>query len=317
MDHLRVHPTSLTTDQIKTICQRHSLPYINHQRIYRGFVNGVYRLNHDLVFKFYGSERLHKQRIEQAVLGLDINIPKAQLVAAGVDPTSQQPYLIMSFIPGRSLDSCWHLANEQQREALIVHICRILQTLRQVDVQLLGLPTSLSWKQTIANQIQDHLKNLNDQGQLTPNLLQRAQAVSAHGLEFLDNPQPDQRFCCFWDIHFGNFIVDDQFRLQGVVDLEGVSWAPLDYPVRIIETMMSNPSLYLVPEEKQWANKAHYQHLRAWYQQYDPDMFKHPYLSQRTNLYQLATRLADLKFNPGDPHVLKQIETYLSAPIGQ
>ena len=312
---LTTQPTTLTTDQIKSACQRHGLSYIRHQRIPRGFINEVYHLNDDLIFKLYRAGRPKRYQVEKSILEMEVNIPKARLVASGVDPDSQRNYIIMSSIEGKPLDSCWHLATDQQREALVQAICGILKTIHQIDPHRLGLVISQSWRQKIADSTQHHLRPLMEQGRIDPDLAKRIQVISDRLLATLDYPTPDPRFCCFSDVHLGNFMVNEDFQLQGIVDLEGITWAPLDYPINTIIGITNNPGFYLIPTEKHLADKNHYCHLEEWYRKYHPDIFKHPYLDERARIYRLGRKLADLNIEPNNPQLLRQIEADLAAPI--
>lgn len=115
--------TKLTTEQLKTICERHNIAYISHARINSGFSHEVHRLNDDMVIKLYKSEKPERFKTELALLASALSFLKPKLIASHeAKDDAERSYIIMSYVPGVSLGSKWHEASDTQRENLVKSI---------------------------------------------------------------------------------------------------------------------------------------------------------------------------------------------------
>ena len=95
----------------------------------------------------------------------------------------------------------------------------------------------------------------------------------------------------YWDVHLDNFIVNDRFELQAIIDLENVELTALDYPLFAIEKMMHEPHKYLAEEDEKYADVKDYAKLKTWYRKYYPEMFDFKDQKTRVELYQLLDAL--------------------------
>lgn len=276
--------TKLTHEQIKAICAKHEIDYVSHQRINTGFSHEVHRLNKDLVIKIYDAESSKSFETEAAMLGLDITFPKPQLIATGTDEDTGRYYILMTYVPGWSLGSRWHLANDKQREKLIKDICQALKTINQIDPKLIGADESVSWQQTMTEACSKLVDKLVARGIITEEVAtQTKRAIDHYSPALVGSKQ----YVVFWDIHFDNFIVNEAFKLQAIIDLESTSLASLDYPIFVLQKMTDLPNKYLREDEEQFADVKDYVHLKEWYQKYYPEMFNFDNLDTRLKFYQL------------------------------
>lgn len=281
--------TRLTDAQMRWICDRHNLLYVSHCRITTGFTHEVHRLNDDLVIKFFNADSPQRFATESAILGLPAAFPKPQLVASGgPDEVVDRSYVIMTYVPGRSLGSCWHMATDDQREHLIQQISRALQTINTIQPADIALQAERSWQDFIVDSVHERLDRLKGKDIIDAATTEKVlHTLTASALALADS----ELYVVYWDIHFDNFIVDDDFRLQAVIDLENVALTALDYPLFVVQKQMTEPEKYLREADEQYADKKDYEQLQNWYRQYYPEMFAVSHLDTRLRVYQLLDTL--------------------------
>lgn len=280
--------TKLTDEQVKVVCVRHNIPYHSHTRINTGFSHEVHKLNDDLVIKLFNTSNPVNFKTELALLQSDLDFPRPKLVA-NYEGTNKQDrsYIIMGFVPGISLGSKWHKATDEQRERLIQDISKTLVTINRLDPKTIG-DTSDDWQTIVEKRIRKLIDKLTGKNILTDKQAEKVIAtVEANGQFLADS----KLYPVFWDIHFDNFIVNEQFELQAVIDLETVIIAALDYPLFVVEKLTNEPHKYLREEDEQYADLKDYARLKEWYRTYYPEMFAFENLDKRVRLYQLIDTL--------------------------
>ena len=280
--------TKLTDEQVKVVCVRHNIPYHSHTRINTGFSHEVHKLNDDLVIKLFNTSNPVNFKTELALLQSVLDFPRPKLVA-NYEGTNKQDrsYIIMGFVPGISLGSKWHEATDEQRERLIQDISKTLVTINRLDPKTIG-DTSDDWQTIVEKRIRKLIDKLTGKNILTDKQAEIVIAtVEANGQFLADS----KLYPVFWDIHFDNFIVNEQFELQAVIDLETVIIAELDYPLFVVEKLTNEPHKYLREEDEQYADLKDYARLKEWYRTYYPEMFAFENLDKRVRLYQLIDTL--------------------------
>lgn len=288
--------TKITLLQIKQICEKHGIVYLSHERITQGFSHEVHRLNNNLILKIFNKEHADKFQTERALLASNGNFQKPKLVASDAsNDILDRYYIVMSYIPGKSLGSTWHLANDTQREKLISSICKNLQVINTIDSTSVGLQQKNSWQ----SHLQERINSLTDE--LTKNnTIDTTIAKQIHTLArgigsiFHDTTL----HTTYWDIHFDNFIVNESFELQALIDLENVELTSLDYPLFVIRKQMNDPAKYLSLEDENHAKLEDYDKLEYWYRKYYPEMFAFDDLENRIKVYQLIDTLHLLNHYP-------------------
>lgn len=280
--------TKLTNYELEVIFQRHSISYSSHSRINSGFSHEVHRINEDLIIKLFNSSDNRNFSTELAVLRSGDNFAKPKLIASHVgNKKNDRSYIIMSFIPGYSLGSRWHLATEKQREKLIKDISHILKAINKLDPKNIG-GSDKSWDAYIEDKIKKLVDNLLAKETIDKSCAKAIVNYVDTNLKFLAN---SKLYPVYWDIHFDNFIVNENFELQAIIDLENVELAALDYPVFIMDNLMKEPQKYLQEEDEKHANVADYVKLAEWYKKYYPEMFSFDNRIERALLYQLIDTL--------------------------
>jgi aminoglycoside phosphotransferase (APT) family kinase protein len=305
-----MNPDAKATEKdIRTICERHDISYDSHERITAGFSHEVHRLNDDLVLKLFNSYDNEDERrfnTEVAVLGSTLDFKKPRLVAsAKKDELIDRDHIIMSYIPGRSLGSHWHEATETQRERLIADISQTLKTINRINPAKITAGTVKPWDASLGDRAQKITSKLLTKGTIDNNTAEKINRVVDKLLPIVsDSPL----YPVYWDVHLDNFIVDDDFKLQAIIDLENVEPTSLDYPLFVVEKMVNDPIKFLREEDEKYADKKDYEHLREYYQKYYPEMFNFPHLDNRVKLYKLLDILHLLQDWPDDEQLYEQLD---------
>lgn len=280
--------TKLTLTQIKAICAKHGITYKSHQRITTGFSHEVHRLNDDLIIKIFNKYDEHDERrfkTEAGVLASRLSFKKPKLIAScAQSPDIDRSYIIMSFVPGKSLGSYWHLATDTQREALIKDICQSLKVINHIKPSDVALVEVESWEASIKHRGESLVAKLKDKNIIdTPTAKKLLHTIHKTVGIFAGT----KLYPVYWDIHFDNFIVNDNFELQAIIDLENVELTALDYPLFVIQKQTDEPEKFLREEDEKYADKKDYKNLKGWYQKYYPELFAFDNLDARLRMYQL------------------------------
>lgn len=280
--------TKLTDVQIREICTRHGIPYRSHARITTGFSHEVHRLNDDLVVKLFDFNKPIKFQTELALLKSDLDFPRPKFVASHTGTSEQdRSYIIMSFVPGVSLGSKWHEATDEQRERLICDISTALATINRVDARTIGTMSD-GWETVVENRIKNLTDKLLARTILTEEQAQKIMTTVRNNKKYLVS---SELVPVYWDVHFDNFLVDENFELQAIVDMENVELAALDYLLFVIRKLMQEPHKYMREEDEKYADAQDYAKLEKWYKKYYPAMFAFENQDERVKLYQLIDTL--------------------------
>ncbi|HEU5187793.1 MAG TPA: aminoglycoside phosphotransferase family protein [Candidatus Saccharimonadales bacterium] len=281
--------TRLTVAQLQKICSTHSVPYRSHERIITGFSHEVHRLNDDLVIKLFNSNDANKFKTESGLLASDMPFLKPKLVAkAEKGEVIDRAYVIMTYVPGMALGSNWHRATNAQRERLIKEICRSLKSISHIDPSNISLEAKESWELSVRKRIEDLVAKLQSKNILDSQSVEKVLKTLEKNIHVLAR---SKMYPVYWDVHFDNFIVNEKFELQAIIDLENVELTPLDYPLVIVKKQMEEPEKYFREEDEKYANKKDYVQLMAWYKKYYPEMFAFENLDDRIKLYELSDTL--------------------------
>lgn len=281
--------TKLTLEQIKIICAIHNIQYKSHSRITTGFSHEVHRLNDDLVIKLFNTADISRFKTESAVLESDLLFLKPKLVAKGEkNEQIDRNYIIMSYVPGNALGNIWHNTTEEQREELVKTICESLQIISKINPSSIGLEEKQSWKEYIHQRLITLVTKLQTKNTINSQTAEKIVKLLERDLHVLSN---SKLYPVYWDVHFDNFIVDDNFKLQAFIDMENVEMTSLDYPLAVIQKMIDEPEKYLQEEDEKYADKKDYENLKTYYKKYYPQMFTFENLETRINLYLLLDTL--------------------------
>lgn len=273
---------------MRQICARHDIPYRSHARITTGFSHEVHRLNDDLVVKLFDFSRSRNYKTELALLKSVVDFPKPKFVASH-DATSEhdRSYIIMSFVQGMSLGGRWHMATDEQREGLIRDISKVLITINSLDPKTIS-ESSEAWETIVENRIIRLTDKLVDRTILSEEQARKVAATTRKNKKYVAN---SRLFPVYWDVHFDNFLVDENFELQAIIDLENVELAALDYPLFVVRKLIHEPHKYLREEDEKYADIQDYVKLEEWYKKHYPALFAFENQDERVKLYELIDTL--------------------------
>jgi hypothetical protein len=282
--------TKIGDEDISLICSGHEIIYKNYERITTGFSHEVHRLNDDLVIKLFNKETKKNYLCEKAILSGNFPAIKRPRLVASYDGTdSERAYIIMSYLDGVSLGRIWHEAPDKKREKLIEEISRTLKAFQEIPAENLSMPSCDNWEEYFWNKVNKLIYRLKQKDIISAELEADIIAAFQKAINYFAEDEPLQ--AVYWDIHFDNFIVEKDYNLLGIIDLENVRRLPVDYPLFVIRRQMEEPHRYLAEEDEKYANKEDYKNLWKWYQEYYPEMFVPDNLEERILTYQLLDEL--------------------------
>lgn len=278
--------TKATPEQIKAVCTRHNITYHSHSRITVGFSHELHRINDNLVLKIYNSLDSRPFKTELALLASDLPFLKPKLIAVSENSEDiDRSYVIMTYVPGVPLGSKWHEASDGQRDKLIQAISQTLKTINQIDPHAIAEKAPSEWDDLILERGKTLTAELQSKGIINSSTTNKVLKTIRQNLDHLTG---SKLLPVYWDVHFDNFLVNDDFELQAIIDLENVELAALDYPLFVIEKMTDEPGKYLTEENERYADKKDYANLKSLYKKYYPEMFAFDHLDSRVRLYQLV-----------------------------
>ncbi len=281
---------NIDDEKVRKICAENSIELKKITPIEIGFTNKVYKINDDLILKIYRSKTSFIN--EKSILQSDFDIKKPKLIAANPD----ENYIIMEFINGVSLGQIWHKASETQRESLIKQISENLKKINQIPVKFFA-NCGKNWQEILNEDLKDHWQFLREKNVFNDDQISRAEKFWKENRQLFENENPVP---VFWDVHFDNFIVDENFNLLSQIDFEEIWLAARDYPLFMLEKMIHEPKLLLSENDEKFADKKDYKNLKKYYQKHYPEMFDFRNLDRRVQVYHFMDMLHLLKKYPAD-----------------
>jgi hypothetical protein len=166
---------------------------------------------------------------------------------------------------------------------LIKEISQALRSINQIIPADIALKAEDSWEGSLIKGGIEQIEKLKAKNTIDETTAEKA-------VQFLSARTPalvgSKLYSVYWDIHFNNFIVNDDFELQAFIDLENVELTPLDYPLFVVQKQTDEPEKYLSEQDEKYADKKDYTKLKNWYRQYYPEMFDFDDLDTRVKVYQ-------------------------------
>lgn len=181
--------TQLTDDDILRICERHGIPYKNHERITTGFSHEVHRLNDDLVIKLFNKSTNKNYLCEKTILSLNVDgMRKPKLIASYDGSDEDRSYIIMSYLDGTSLGKVWHTISDMHRERLIEDISKTLRSFQSISFDSLSMITSETWDEYFWQKVEELLSRLKKKSIITEECSAEVTSVFKKALKyFADN----------------------------------------------------------------------------------------------------------------------------------
>ena len=294
--------TDMTEQQIRAIYIENGFPDDTPILTNVGFRNRVYIGEH-AVLKVYPEENrrgYQKERWFYEKAKLD-SIPK--LYAAG------ENWILMERIHGTGLFRLWRDLSENEREAMVRQIAAI--ALAVSDVDLAGsaefLPYTTDYREAFVCQTEAFAQKLREIHGIPEDLLSRAMSYVQHWANVLDDKQ---LYLIYNDLHFDNLLVTDDGRVV-LLDFEMLEVAPKDLVLDVWQRMLIHPFTYANEDDHPHTHPEDYRNLLLWMQKYAPDLFSHPDVRRRVNLYGIRYELDLLCDYPMAEWPTERLERYL------
>ncbi|HSW78048.1 MAG TPA: phosphotransferase [Candidatus Chromulinivoraceae bacterium] len=290
--------TTLTPKQITTIFKEHGLAELPEiTRITVGFTNEVYQVD-DYILKVCVKEANEPNFRKEEFLYelLQATVPVPHIVVADDSRTLlNKPYMIYRKLPGEPVATHWHKMTNEQRRALIKTLCMYLKAidttpLEQYNEQL-HVDPHFSWQEHVCSRIDEKLIVLAKQKLLPDATIAQIKAFIEENKHVL-REQP--LGLTFWDVHFDNILVNDNYQLSGLIDFESIDVYPIDYRLMTVDIMQRYPQLYLSEEVEPFAKKEDYEHIMDWYEEFYPELFAFPDIEKRIDFYDLLDIVSKL-----------------------
>jgi aminoglycoside phosphotransferase (APT) family kinase protein len=313
--------TTLTNDQIVTVFRKHNLaqdPDIT--RITIGFTNEVYTVDDYILKVCVKPENEPNFRKEEFLYGLLQGAAPVPHIIVADDSRAvlDKPYMIYEKLLGKPAASHWHEMNDEQRKQLIKDVCGYLKAIDQTPLEKydeqLSVDPSFNWQQHICDRIEAKLGIIAEQKLLpetTTAVIRQFVKANRHVLK-------EQRLgLTFWDVHFDNILINDDFKLSGLIDFESIDVNPIDYRLMVVRLMQRYPHLYLSKGMEQYAETEDYAHLMEWYKEFYPELFEFADIDRRIDLYELLDIVSKLPDWPKAKVLKERLATVLDARTEQ
>ena len=267
-----------------------------------GFRNQVYIGEH-AVLKVYGDDNksgYQKERWFYETANLDC-IPK--LYACGDN------WILIERIHGVGLFRHWRSISDAEREAIVKQIAAAALAVSDLDLSGTAefLPYSDDYQKSVLEKI-DHLtQQVRSVNGIDETLLSCAVAYVHKYAYVLDDTQ---LYPVHTDLHFDNFLVKDDGSIV-LIDFEMLEAAPKDMVLDVWQRMLLHPFTYANEEDDPHTHAEDYQSLMIWIQKYAPELFSHPQVRRRVNLYAICYELDCLCEYPRAQKPTERLERYL------
>lgn len=283
--------TTLTNIQITAIFRKHDLTANKISRITLGFTNEIHEVD-GYILKVCVREGNEPQFKKETFLykALEGKVAVPELVAVDTSKTLiDKYYMIYRKIEGKPLASHWHELTNERRKELIMRFCEQLKLIATFDrteyARVCHVEPNLNWRQHHLAQIRKWQALVAEKGLFSP---EKLKAIN----EFVEQHQhvlkPQKLAVTYWDVHFDNVLVDQEMNFVGLIDFESVDIVSVDYLLVIVRRLVQEPHRYLSLEMEPFANKADYERLMEWYEEFYPELFDFPELERRLDLYDIA-----------------------------
>jgi len=290
--------STLTNDQITAIFRTHNLADVpSISRITIGFTNEVYQVDSYILkvcVKKENEPNFRKEEFLYQLLHDKAPLPHV-VVADDSRALLHESYMIYQKLPGEPAASHWHEMANTQRKAFIKDLCGYLKIIDNTPqaqyAKQLKVNPSFSWQEHICDRIAEKLVVIAAQKLLSAENIERINAFIQTNKHVL---KEQSLSLAFWDIHFDNILIDENYKLSGLLDFESVDVYPIDYRLMTVRIMQQYPQLYLSEKMEPYAMKEDYAHLMEWYREFYPELFAFRHIDIRIDFYDLLDIVSKL-----------------------
>ncbi|MDD4124856.1 MAG: phosphotransferase [Eubacteriales bacterium] len=291
----------MTSEQIKTILSLHKLPVGEIEKCNVGFRNEVWFIG-DYVVKLYGKNTSgYAKELWFYKTASPSYAP--ELIAYG------ENYIILSRIRGEGLYHLWRDMDNTQREATVEKIADIACKVNRVSLK--GGESYFNivpdWKAYMLSRIECDLEELEKINGIPPFLAEQVRSYMHENSGCLDDKT---LYLVYADLHFDNLIIDKTGKPY-LLDYEMLETAPRDFVLDVWQRMTIHPFTYANEADHELTLPKDYTYILSWMRKYAPELFDHPRVSERVNLYGILYELDILRDYPMGDWPIERMEKYL------
>ena len=295
---------SVTSDAfcIEKLLASHRLDCRNPVKTNTGFRNEVW-LTDDYAVKRYGKENRSGLLKEQWSYTHTQSTHIPALIASGED------YMILERIHGTGLFRLWRDMTDRERENTVAEIAEIIREVNAVDWHSEAEIFRISdhYGRDLLTQIEKTTAALTETGGIHPELADRVMVYARQNIHVLDNAE---LYTVYNDLHFDNLIVTENGRIN-LIDYEMLNAAPRDLVLDVWQRMLIHPFTYANEDDHELTVPEDYSMILRWLKQYAPELFGHPHVRERVNLYGIAYELHLLMDYPLAEWPMERLNQYL------
>lgn len=291
---------------VRQILKKHHLSDTGLVKADAGFRNIVW-LTDTAAVKIYGKDCAYGAEIEKWIYR-DIRPAYApDLLGIGDD------YICIRRICGESLFHLWYQTDETQRREFIRQagsIIRQLGSLTFPEPNCFRVPAD--WKWELLTRLDTLLSRLSAIPDSIPSEL--AEEIRKYITENSNVLTEPYLFPVYSDLHFDNLLADKNGKLW-LIDYEMMEAAPRDYLLDVWHRMLVHPFTYANEEDHEHTKPEDYRKITIWLREEIPELFAHPELQKRVNIYSLLYELDLLTDYPGAKWPIERIRHWLAEDI--
>lgn len=211
-------------------------------------------------------------------------------------------YLIVARRPGMPLSRCWPDMTQSARRSAIAQLAAALTVLHQTATPLAVPPLDQAPQLLDPRRITplapllvavDKLGTLTKSGvdkslfdDLAARIYQIGNALNDY----------DQRYLIHGDLSFENLLWDGS-TLSAVLDFEWCRGAPADLDLDVLLRFCALPHAHVAPDYEHRTRQADYLDVPVWLAEDRPDLFSHPHIADRLELYSISYCVQELMMN--------------------
>lgn len=294
------------TAYIRQILKKHGLTDTGLVKADAGFRNTVW-LTDTAAVKIYGKDCVAGAAIEKWIYR-DVRPSYApELLGEGDD------YICIRRIHGNSLFHQWYRVDETTRRKYIRQtgeIIRQLGSLRFPVPNCFRVPDD--WKRELLARMETLLARLTAIPDSIP--VELAEAVQKYIAENSGVLTETDLIPVYSDLHFDNLLVDETGKLW-LIDYEMMEAAPREYLLDVWHRMLVHPFTYASEEDHEHTKPEDYSKITVWLREEVPELFSHPDLQKRINIYSLLYELDLLTEYPGAKWPIERIRHWLAEDV--
>ena len=214
-------------------------------------------------------------------------------------------WLVMRRQPGTVLARAWATMREGERRDAVYQVAGALREVHQIKVgannEALDLPPFLEPDslecphQLPLSRLLRVIERARTLPYVDKGVLDQAERLARINAVSLNGPPPEN--LVHGDLHFENVLYENG-EITALLDFEFARAGPPDLDLEIILRFCADPQLHVSADYAQTVNRDDYRSVLRWIHEAYPELFEHPALESRLNLYSLSYDLRDLVVDP-------------------